>query len=714
MRVAIDLLILEKEPGGMFFATRALLEGLARVDHTNEYILITARPQEYQELAAAPNIHIHTVKLRSWRGIMIRHQLLLPDVLRKLRPDVLHVPAFAAPIGWHGPLVLTIHDLAFLTVPEQSSLYAHLYWQYMLRESSRRAQRIIAVSEKTCDELITYWAIEKERIRLIHNALRPSLASAEVSPQDLQAVWHRYGERYLLHPGRIMPRKNVEILVRAFALLASRFEDLHLVLTGGVGYGSKEVLQEIAESPYYNRIHQTGWVSDGELRALYAGASVLAFPSKHEGFGLPIVEAMACGTPVVASPEAANAEIVGEAVVRADCSDPALLAEAIAQVLSDAELRERLIQLGRVQAQAFTVEESARATLRVYQEALGQEEPPASQAFAEKAEADPSVSVILPVSRLELSAQALTSLACQHYKGKIEIIVVGTIARELAQNWDVLPVPTESLYLPGGARNLGAAHANGEILLFLDDDCTVTEGWVEQNVRTLQQPRMGVVGTRVCGKSRAFFAQCVDFTNFGYYQRKRAMEGPVASASMGVWRAVFQAVGGFDELLRSGEDMDFCYRVQKQGYRTLYQPEIVVFHDHRRNTFSKLLRYNYFHGFFGGLVIKIRHRDVGFKNRLLFLARSPLLFLLLLPLAALMATLRVTIVNVRESPRVLLYTPFILSGKLAYEFGIFRNLTTGRRSDSPGPLVGPENSRAFHEVNSFVKKDDYEPSIEIK
>ena len=378
MRVAIDLLIVEKEMGGMFFATRALLEGLARVEHTNEYIIITARPQEYRNLVAkAPNIRLYPLKLHSWRGIMIRHQLLLPDALRKLQPDVLHVPGSAAPIGWHGPLVLTVHDLAFLKVPDQSSLYARLYWQYLLRESSRRAQRIIAISEQTYGELISYWSIEEERIRLIHNALRPSLCFAEISEQEIQEARQRYGQRYLLHPGRIMPRKNVEKLVEAFELLATRFDDLHLALTGGVGYGSKEVLEHIAASAYRDRIHLLGRLSDRELATLYKGASTLVFPSRHEGFGLPIVEAMASGTPVVASPEAASLEIAGEAAYRADCSNAATLADALAHVLSGEELRQRMIQLGYIQAQPFTIEKCAEATIRVYQEALGIAQPPA-------------------------------------------------------------------------------------------------------------------------------------------------------------------------------------------------------------------------------------------------------------------------------------------------------------------------------------------------
>ena len=371
MRVAIDLLIAEKEPGGMLFAARALLDGLAKIDRTNEYVIITSRPREYQALTAAPNIRVHGVRLRSWRGILIQHQLRLPEVLHRIKPDVLHVPAFAAPIGWNGPLVMTVHDLAFLSMPQQSSLYARLYWQYMLKESVKRAQRIITVSEQTREDLISHWSIEEERVQIIHNALRASLRYDSISEKEKQQMRQRYGGgRYLLHSGRIMPRKNVETLVEAFFQLAPRVPDLNLVLAGGAGHGSAEVLQQIEGSPYRKRIHLPGWVPEQEMGSLYAGASALVVPSKHEGFGLPALEAMACGTPVVANPEAASREIAGEAVLRVDCSSATPLADGMLQILTDEALRTRLIQQGKQQVRPYTSEACAEATLRVYQQAV--------------------------------------------------------------------------------------------------------------------------------------------------------------------------------------------------------------------------------------------------------------------------------------------------------------------------------------------------------
>ncbi len=189
MRIAIDIVIAEKEPGGLLFSTWALLEGLAKIDQENEYIIITGHPKDYQALTKkAPNMRVYAVPLHSWRGIMVKHQLLLPGILKRIRPDLLHVPAFAAPIGWNGPLVLTVHDLAFLHVPTQSSLYARLYWKYMLHESVLRAKRVIAVSEQTRDELLSCWSIDNSHIHVVHNALRPSLRLTETTPQEIQAM----------------------------------------------------------------------------------------------------------------------------------------------------------------------------------------------------------------------------------------------------------------------------------------------------------------------------------------------------------------------------------------------------------------------------------------------------------------------------------------------------------------------------------------------
>lgn len=370
MRIAIDLLTAEFQPCGMLLATRSLLHGLKNIANQNEYIVMTVRPDDYHDLAQAPNIRLHPVTFPSQRATLLQHQILVIRALQQIKPDLLHVPAFAAPIAWRGALVTTIHDLAFIKVPEQSSWYPRLYHMHLQRLGAQRAQRVIAISQQTEQELQQYWAIPPQRIRLIHHALQPLFYAANILPEAIAAMKKRYGARYLLHAGRIMPRKNVECLITAFDLLGSKFPDLHLVLTGGLGYASAQAVHLIEDSPYKDRIHLAGWVADEDMPALYAAATALVFPSKHEGQGMPTLEAMACGTPVVASYEAASEEIAGHAVIRADCSSPQPLADAIEPVLLDRKLRQRLIREGKKQAQPFSCDICAEKTLQAYQEAL--------------------------------------------------------------------------------------------------------------------------------------------------------------------------------------------------------------------------------------------------------------------------------------------------------------------------------------------------------
>jgi glycosyltransferase involved in cell wall biosynthesis len=238
----------------------------------------------------------------------------------------------------------------------------------MLRESVLRADAVIAVSARTRDELVACWPVDPARIHLIHNALRDSLCFSTGIDQEKQLAHQGYAGRYLLHVGRIMPRKNIKVLIEAFEILASRFADLQLVLIGGVGYGSEDVVRYIESSFYAPRIHQVGWVSDLALKQLYQGASVLVAPSRYEGFGLPALEAMRCGTPVIASLEAASPEIVGEAVMHTNCSEADPLASSIEQLLTNDALRQRLSYLGRIQASSFTGTACAEKTLNVYRQ----------------------------------------------------------------------------------------------------------------------------------------------------------------------------------------------------------------------------------------------------------------------------------------------------------------------------------------------------------
>lgn len=288
------------------------------------------------------------------------------------------------------------------------------------------------------------------------------------------------------------------------------------------------------------------------------------------------------------------------------------------------------------------------------------------------------VSVIIPFSKPEQAAIAIEKLQQQTYPAELtEILLVGAGSNALAERWSIQAVETKPIYYPGEARNIGARISTGEYLLFLDDDCEPAPDWIEQNVRELEHSEIGAVGGQISGKSKAFFAQCVDFSRFAFCQVDTRREVEVCSASLGVKRVAFEKAHGFNEELRSEEDIDFCFRLLKLGYKTVYQPAIKVLHDHRRKSFSALIRYSYFYGRVSGLYVKRLYPQLSKRNAILTSVQNSSLYLLMIMPIALGATLNIVQKNIREYPRVLLYSPFIFLSKLASHIGIWQWLRHG-------------------------------------
>jgi GT2 family glycosyltransferase len=288
------------------------------------------------------------------------------------------------------------------------------------------------------------------------------------------------------------------------------------------------------------------------------------------------------------------------------------------------------------------------------------------------------VSIIIPYTRADLVEILLSRLMQQTYPAQlVEIILVGHNSSSLAAHWPIKAIETTQALFPGEGRNVGARIATGTYLLFIDDDCEPAFDWIEQNVRELQRNDVGAVGGQIAGKSQAFFAQCVDFSSFAFCQINKKMEIQICSASMGVKRQVFEEVHGFDETLRTCEDIDFCYRLTNLGYKTIYQPAIKVQHDHRRNTFSTLMRYNYFFGRVSGLYVKLRYPGKTRRNQIIAKLHHPFLYaLMILPISLGITTIIVR-TNIEEYPRVLFYAPFIFLSKVAFHLGTLRWIIEG-------------------------------------
>jgi len=279
-------------------------------------------------------------------------------------PGVLWVPAHVIPIN-HPKSVVTIHDLGYLHVPEGHTDRQRRMLDYTTRWSVRTAAHIIAISETTKRDLVERYRVAEQNITVIPHGVNTSLTR----PDDvtIAETMQRLGltRPFVLAVGTVQPRKNYDGLARALGAIKIAGLPHQLVIAGKRGWLADEVHRKIDASGNADRVHQLGYVSEHDLAALYAAADLMVFPSWYEGFGLPALEAMQCGTPVVSSNRGALPESVGDAGLIVDPGDEAALGQTLVRGLTDDALRQRLIAAGRRRAREFTWERTARLTLEV-------------------------------------------------------------------------------------------------------------------------------------------------------------------------------------------------------------------------------------------------------------------------------------------------------------------------------------------------------------
>jgi glycosyltransferase involved in cell wall biosynthesis len=380
MHVAIDARYVSRLQSGVGHYTQRLVGGLAAIDARNRYTCLVV-----QGGPDLPGPEWDGARWRRWpTRVSFENHLAgdlwllgyLPLRLRRLAVDVYHGPAVFLPLVKLGyRTVVTIHDLVSFLFPETVPRKYALYMRLMTRLAVRSADRIIAVSGATRDDLTRVLRVPEEKVVVIHEAVAPEFSAAD--PAAVTSVIERYDIRppYCLFVGNLEPRKNLSRLIEAFGLLRGRRaavsggRPLQLVLVGTRGWLYSSIFGTVATQGAPSDIVFTGYVPASDLPALYAGAECFVFPSLYEGFGLPVLEAMAAGTPVVASRVGAIPEVAGDAALLVDARRPAELAAAIETVLTDATLRARLVTLGRARARVFTWEAVARQTLAVYERA---------------------------------------------------------------------------------------------------------------------------------------------------------------------------------------------------------------------------------------------------------------------------------------------------------------------------------------------------------
>ena len=370
MRIVIDVRHLQDFGIGTYI--RNLLRALAAAGSQDQFQLV-ARPADAAELADLPaNFSVVPYALTD-RDLV--NDLNFPLFLTRLRADLFHMPLNTVPVLMPRPYVVTVHDLSSLLFPERSDLRGALH-ELRYRRGLERAEQVIAVSAATRRDVQQVLGIPESRIRLIHNALDPVfLAGAEgVTDDQVQSTLERYSIHYpyVLYAGTIRPQKNIPRLVEAFAVLRGelendpRYANLRLVVIGDEISRYPEVRRAMNQSRVAAAVRFLGFVPIGVLRAFYRAAELFAFPSLYEGFGLPPLEAMACGTPVVTSNVSSLPEVVGDAAVMVNPENVFEIARGMREVLTNQDLRQELIRKGRAQLARFSWEENARETLAAY------------------------------------------------------------------------------------------------------------------------------------------------------------------------------------------------------------------------------------------------------------------------------------------------------------------------------------------------------------
>jgi glycosyltransferase involved in cell wall biosynthesis len=372
MRIAIDYTPALRQGAGIGRYTRGLVAGLAEIDRENQYTLFSAGetpsigdwPPNFQLRASAIPARWLTV---GWH----RLRLPIPAELLTGDCDLYHSLDFTLPPLRRASGLVTIHDLSFLRVPECADPRLRAFLEKAVPAAVIRACRILADSENTRQDLIEMLHVDPGKISVVTPAIEPRFRREDNAARlDEVRARYRLPDRFILGLGTLEPRKNFTGLIAAFGQLTRETNLPHALVIGGKpGWLYEEIYRQANQEKLAGRVLFPGFVADQDLPALYSLAEVFVFPSLYEGFGIPVLEAMACGTPVVTSNNSSLPEAAGSAALMVEATDVTELAEAIAKVLNDNELRQQMIAAGYDQARRFTWQRSAQALLEAYMRA---------------------------------------------------------------------------------------------------------------------------------------------------------------------------------------------------------------------------------------------------------------------------------------------------------------------------------------------------------
>lgn len=367
MRIGVDLSAIQSTKSGVDWYTHHIIKEMIGLVGPDEHLYLFSNRETGFEADAKASEKVTLVRSRvryqePWR------QLFLPLLLKKHRIDVCFFTNFVISVLSSCPMVLTIHDFSFKLFPRTHSLRNVIWARSLVPISVRRCRRIIAVSNHTKLDLLRLMNVDRDKVSVVYEGAAAQFVP-EPEPGDADVLAH-YDIRqpYVLYVGTLEPRKNLGTLVMSFDMMAESIENVQLVLAGRRGWMAQDIFDEIKIRDLLPRVRITGYVPDEHLAALYRQAAAFVYPSLYEGFGLPPLEAMTSGTPVIVSQSSSLPEVIGDAGLYVNPLDAAGLAAAMEKVLSDSGLAAALVEKGLQQAGRFSWRQAAEETMAILRE----------------------------------------------------------------------------------------------------------------------------------------------------------------------------------------------------------------------------------------------------------------------------------------------------------------------------------------------------------
>lgn len=376
MRIGMDATALLKPKAGVGNYVFNLIKNLSLIDHENRYVMFYCHHLDVQERILKienPNFEIKFIRLPNKLLNLLWRTVRYPSVETWVgKVDVFHSPNFQLTPQKSGKSVLTIYDLSFLVYEKWAIKSARLHYARRIKSYARGADAIITISENSKKDIIRYLGIPPGRISVIPGGIDERF-KPQNDPEAISAIRSKYGlnRAFILHVGTLEPRKNLVGLIQAYHRSRAR-EEYQLVMAGGKGWMYKQIFKTVEKLGLTKDVIFTGYVPEIDLPALYNASSLFVFPSLYEGFGLPPLEAMACGTPVVTSKVSSLPEVTADAALLVDPLNIEEIKDSIDSVLSDHKLASSLKTKGLDRAGLFTWERTAEKTIEVYRKVLEQ------------------------------------------------------------------------------------------------------------------------------------------------------------------------------------------------------------------------------------------------------------------------------------------------------------------------------------------------------